>query len=129
MSGLISSSAFHLSAYQVLPPLSLFLLPWELEILYIKMLLSSKRLLFKPFLSIHYSTKMSVTTLTQAQRDQLLTPLLSSGWTMVENRDAIIKKYSFQDFNEAFGFMTRVALKADKLDHHPEWFNVNVDFK
>ncbi|RCH81279.1 putative pterin-4-alpha-carbinolamine dehydratase, partial [Rhizopus stolonifer] len=43
---------------------------------------------------------------------------------MVENRDAIIKKYAFQDFNEAFGFMTRVALKADKMDHHPEWFNV-----
>ena len=67
---------------------------------------------------------MSVSTLTQAQRDQLLTPLFSSGWNLVENRDAIIKKYSFQDFNEAFGFMTRVALKADKLDHHPEWFNV-----
>ncbi|KAF1803508.1 transcriptional coactivator/pterin dehydratase [Mucor lusitanicus] len=67
---------------------------------------------------------MSVSTLTQAQRDELLSPLLSSGWAMVDNRDAIIKKYSFQDFNEAFGFMTRVALKADKLDHHPEWFNV-----
>ncbi len=39
-------------------------------------------------------------------------------------RDAIAKKFSFKDFNEAFGFMTRVALKADKMDHHPEWFNV-----
>jgi len=43
---------------------------------------------------------------------------------MVEGRDAIEKKFTFKDFNQAFGFMTRVALKADKMDHHPEWFNV-----
>ena len=43
---------------------------------------------------------------------------------MVENRDAIYKEFIFKDFNEAFGFMTRVALRADKVDHHPEWFNV-----
>lgn len=67
---------------------------------------------------------MSITTLSEAQRDSLLSPLLASGWTLVENRDAIFKKYAFQDFNEAFGFMARVALKADKMDHHPEWFNV-----
>lgn len=39
-------------------------------------------------------------------------------------RDAICRTYKFADFNAAFGFMTRVALMADKLDHHPEWFNV-----
>jgi 4a-hydroxytetrahydrobiopterin dehydratase len=43
---------------------------------------------------------------------------------MVENRDAIYKEFLFKNFNEAFGFMTRVALLADKMDHHPEWFNV-----
>ena len=43
---------------------------------------------------------------------------------MVEGRDAIKKQFLFKDFNEAFGFMTRVALKADKMNHHPEWFNV-----
>ena len=43
---------------------------------------------------------------------------------MVEGRDAIYKEFLFKDFNQAFGFMTRVALKADKVDHHPEWFNV-----
>ena len=43
---------------------------------------------------------------------------------MVDNRDAIYKEFIFKDFNEAFGFMSRVALKADKVDHHPEWFNV-----
>uniref|UniRef100_A0A182VHQ8 4a-hydroxytetrahydrobiopterin dehydratase n=1 Tax=Anopheles merus TaxID=30066 RepID=A0A182VHQ8_ANOME len=62
--------------------------------------------------------------LTEAQRTELLTPLFAAGWTMVKDRDAIYKEYLFKDFNEAFGFMTRVALKADKMDHHPEWFNV-----
>jgi len=46
------------------------------------------------------------------------------GWTDVPGRDAITKKFVFKDFNEAFGFMTRVALVAEKMDHHPEWFNV-----
>ena len=47
------------------------------------------------------------------------------GWSVKPGgRDAIEKTFVFKDFNEAFGFMTRVALKADKIDHHPEWFNV-----
>jgi 4a-hydroxytetrahydrobiopterin dehydratase len=46
------------------------------------------------------------------------------GWNEAQGRDAIAKKFVFKDFNEAFGFMTRVALVAEKLDHHPEWFNV-----
>ena len=46
------------------------------------------------------------------------------GWSEVEGRDAIRKTFAFADFNAAFGFMTRVALHADKVDHHPEWFNV-----
>ena len=46
------------------------------------------------------------------------------GWRAVEGRDAIAKSFKFGDFNAAFGFMTRVAIMADKLDHHPEWFNV-----
>ena len=47
------------------------------------------------------------------------------GWSKLEGeRDAIQKTFRFKDFNEAFGFMTRVAIKADQLDHHPEWFNV-----
>ena len=47
-----------------------------------------------------------------------------SGWSDVKGRDAITKKFVFQDFNHAFGFMTRAALVAEKMDHHPEWFNV-----
>ena len=47
-----------------------------------------------------------------------------TGWSEVEGRDAIRKKFVFADFNEAFGFMARVALTAEKFDHHPEWSNV-----
>lgn len=45
-------------------------------------------------------------------------------WAAVEGRDAIQKSFRFADFNQAFGFMSRVALMAERLDHHPEWFNV-----
>jgi len=47
-----------------------------------------------------------------------------AGWSEVQGRDAITKKFVFKDFNAAFGFMTRAALVAEKMDHHPEWFNV-----
>jgi 4a-hydroxytetrahydrobiopterin dehydratase len=45
-------------------------------------------------------------------------------WSKVRGRDAITRKFEFKDFNTAFAFMTRVALLAEKMDHHPEWFNV-----
>ena len=47
-----------------------------------------------------------------------------SGWSLVTGREAITRTFTFRDFNEAFGFMTRVALVAEKSDHHPEWRNV-----
>lgn len=47
-----------------------------------------------------------------------------SGWREVQGRDAIEKAFKFKDFNEAFGFMARVALVAERMDHHPEWRNV-----
>ncbi|CAP41088.1 4a-hydroxytetrahydrobiopterin dehydratase [Bordetella petrii] len=46
------------------------------------------------------------------------------GWQAHAGRDAIQKTFQFKDFNAAFGFMARVAMQAEKLDHHPEWFNV-----
>ncbi|HUZ31819.1 MAG TPA: 4a-hydroxytetrahydrobiopterin dehydratase [Xanthobacteraceae bacterium] len=46
------------------------------------------------------------------------------GWSDVDGRDAIHKKFVFADFNAAFGFMARAALAAEKMDHHPEWSNV-----
>lgn len=60
--------------------------------------------------------------LSGAERQQALAAL--NGWSEVEGRDAISKSYRFVSFNEAFAFMTRVALRAERLDHHPEWFNV-----
>ena len=47
-----------------------------------------------------------------------------TGWTAAASRDAIMKTYTFDDFNAAFGFMTRVAIRAEQMNHHPEWFNV-----
>lgn len=46
------------------------------------------------------------------------------GWSEVSGRDAIQRTFTFKDFNEAFGFMTRAGLVAEKMDHHPEWTNV-----
>ncbi len=46
------------------------------------------------------------------------------GWSAVDGRDAIEKTFQFSDFNEAWSFMSRIALLAEKMDHHPEWFNV-----
>jgi 4a-hydroxytetrahydrobiopterin dehydratase len=65
---------------------------------------------------------MPVAKLTQAQRDSLAEAL--PGWAMVEDRDALRKTYTFADFSEAWGFMSRVALLAEAQDHHPEWENV-----
>ena len=47
-----------------------------------------------------------------------------SGWSAVEGRDSIRKVYKLADFKTAWGFMSQVALKAEQMDHHPEWFNV-----
>lgn len=60
--------------------------------------------------------------LTEAERAQALKDL--DGWSLAEDRDAIRKSFVFKSFNQAFGFMSRVALAAEKMDHHPEWFNV-----
>ncbi|HYY37599.1 MAG TPA: 4a-hydroxytetrahydrobiopterin dehydratase [Xanthobacteraceae bacterium] len=63
-----------------------------------------------------------VEKLTGSARTAALAKL--SGWSEVKGRDAITREFKFSDFNEAFGFMARAALIAEKLDHHPEWFNV-----
>jgi 4a-hydroxytetrahydrobiopterin dehydratase len=65
-----------------------------------------------------------VNRLEEKERTEILLPVLNRGWALVEGRDAIQKTFLFKDFSEAFGFMTRAALVAEKLDHHPEWFNV-----
>ena len=62
--------------------------------------------------------------LSNETRDTLLDPLFSNGWAIVEGRDAIRKTYVFNDFIDAFGWMARVAIWAEKWNHHPEWSNV-----
>ncbi len=54
--------------------------------------------------------------------NKYLTKLI--GWENVENRNAIQKTFKFQNFNQAFSFMTRVAMEAEKSNHHPEWLNI-----
>ena len=62
--------------------------------------------------------------LNDAARGPALDPLFETGWAMVDGRDAIKKTFVFDDFVRAFGWMTEVAIWAEKWDHHPEWFNV-----
>lgn len=62
--------------------------------------------------------------LSDAHRAEFLPDLIEHGWEMVIGRDAIRKSYKFRNFVEAFGFMTRAAIWAEKLNHHPEWSNV-----
>jgi len=63
-----------------------------------------------------------VAQLTETERTTVLAEF--SDWEYDPNRDAISRKFVFADFSEAFSFMTRVAIHAEKADHHPEWFNV-----
>lgn len=62
------------------------------------------------------------TRLIDAERAALANRL--PAWTLATDRDALVREFKFRDFNEAWGFMSRVALLAEKQDHHPEWSNV-----
>ena len=57
-------------------------------------------------------------------RTEALAALAANGWSEVEGRDAIEKTFKFKNFVEAWGWMTRMAIVAEKMNHHPEWFNV-----
>ena len=58
------------------------------------------------------------------ERTQALAALEGTGWQLVEDRDAITKTFKFKSFIEAWGWMSRMAIHAEKMNHHPEWFNV-----
>lgn len=62
--------------------------------------------------------------LSDEARGPLLDPLFKTGWRLVDGRDAIAKDFVFDDFVDAFSWMTRVAIWAEKWNHHPEWRNV-----
>jgi 4a-hydroxytetrahydrobiopterin dehydratase len=59
-----------------------------------------------------------------AAREAALEKLTATGWALAEDRDAIVKTFKFRNFVEAWGWMSRMALHAERLNHHPEWFNV-----
>ena len=63
-----------------------------------------------------------VARLTEGHRNESLAAI--PDWSYDADRDAITRRFTFDDFNQAFGFMTRIALIAEKADHHPEWSNV-----
>ena len=62
--------------------------------------------------------------ITSSEREEILNPLLRKGWSLMDGRDAITKQYEFSDFVQAFGWMCKAAIIAEKLNHHPEWSNV-----
>jgi 4a-hydroxytetrahydrobiopterin dehydratase len=64
-----------------------------------------------------------VENLSDEMRTADLAELLTAGWKLVEGRDAIARQFKFKTFNQAFGWMTRMAMYAEKWDHHPEWSN------
>uniref|UniRef100_A0A8C1SQQ2 Pterin-4-alpha-carbinolamine dehydratase n=1 Tax=Cyprinus carpio TaxID=7962 RepID=A0A8C1SQQ2_CYPCA len=70
-----------------------------------------------------------IQTLTMEEREHILPMMRNAQWVEVVGRDAIYKEFLFKDFNQAFGFMSRVALQAEKMDHHPEWFNCTCSCK
>ncbi len=73
----------------------------------------------------YFSTQSIPALLSDKERTGKLNQLISkNGWSLVEGRDAIKKKFVFANFIGAFGFMTQIAIHAEKLNHHPEWFNV-----
>ncbi|GHA59408.1 putative pterin-4-alpha-carbinolamine dehydratase [Amylibacter ulvae] len=62
--------------------------------------------------------------LNKAEREQAVNDLAQSGWSVVDGRDAIQKQFKFKSFVRAFGWMSSVAIVAEKMNHHPEWSNV-----
>ena len=62
--------------------------------------------------------------LSKVDRETKLKKILGNGWLLDETRDAITKEFQFKNFIEAFSWMTKIAFWAEKINHHPEWFNV-----
>ncbi|XP_071844094.1 putative pterin-4-alpha-carbinolamine dehydratase [Apostichopus japonicus] len=88
------------------------------------MYFTPKSVVFILLVATFWTTARALSLLTDDERNEFLPKLLDNGWNVMDNRDAIRKSFAFSDFNEAFGFMTRCAMKIEREQHHPEWFNV-----
>ena len=86
--------------------------------------LSVYRTSVKNIYDLYTEEKVTKTKLTKEERNTVLEDLLRDGWVKLDDRDAIYREFYFKNFNQAWGFMTRVAMFAEKKSHHPEWFNV-----
>ena len=84
----------------------------------------SKKAWFHGVHAMRYFSSNPPTLLEGSDRAAKLEPFLAAGWKEVDDRNAIQKVYKFNDFVDAFSFMTRTAIVSEKMDHHPEWFNV-----
>ena len=62
--------------------------------------------------------------LTDAERAEFIPELQAAGWALQTDRDALTKTFEFKNFIEAFGWMSQIAIWSEKMNHHPEWFNV-----
>jgi len=85
-------------------------------------LASTSRYCSKPRAS--FAAGRRISALSGQDREVALAALKQTGWMEMEGGLGVQKKFQFKDFNEAWGFMSRVAIRADKMDHHPEWSNV-----
>lgn len=86
---------------------------------------AKQKIVLSRFVSLQSSSTTDIPVkLSEKSRADTLHSLKRQGWFLVNGRDAITKKFIFKDFVEAFGFMTQVAIQAEKMNHHPEWFNV-----
>lgn len=83
---------------------------------------SARETLIRSPEQVSFATKIGDFNMEKIGADTAIAQL--TGWQIVEGRDAICKTYEFTDFNEAWGFMSRIAVKAEAMNHHPEWFNV-----
>ena len=77
-----------------------------------------------PAIKTQFRSFVGATKLEGEEREAKVTPLIEQGWKVQDDRDAIQKTFEFVNFSQAWGFMSRTALLAEQMDHHPEWFNV-----
>ena len=116
------------------PILTRFTQPNKQSLFYLRVQIRWSILSIIPSLSVHHELKASAILRKTERNEDMVEKLTATqpetrlrnvdGWTKVKDREAIFKHFEFRDFISAFSWMTRVAMAAEKMDHHPEWLNV-----